>query len=154
MITGLSEPVLDEWEIPIEAIEFDQLLGEGCFGEVYLGSLSEEYISQALTSFFRQTDSRGFVAIKLLKRKPQSNLLTCTHALIATASSSEKNDFLKEIELMKKISRGKNQRVINMIGSVTIQEPMILITEFMMHGDLLSYLRACRKKVRSIPTSY
>ena len=67
--------------------------------------------------------------------------------LIATASSSEKNDFLKEIELMKKISVGKNSRVVNMLGSVTIQEPMLLVTEFVVHGDLLTFLRACRKKV-------
>lgn len=66
---------------------------------------------------------------------------------IASASRSEKNDFLKEIELMKKISQGRNPRVVNMIGAVTIQEPMVLVTEFVMHGDLLTYLRACRKKV-------
>ena len=48
---------------------------------------------------------------------------------------------------MKKISNGRNTRVVNMIGAVTIQEPMMLVTEFVMHGDLLNYLRACRKKV-------
>lgn len=55
---------------------------------------------------------------------------------------------------MKKISSGKNQRVVNMLGSVTIQEPMLLVTEFVVHGDLLTYLRASRKKVLSVTDCY
>ena len=65
-----------------------------------------------------------------------------------TASRCEKNDFLKEIELMKKISRNNNPHIVNMLGAVTLQEPMTLVTEFVVYGDLLSYLKACRKKVQ------
>ena len=67
---------------------------------------------------------------------------------LGTASSCEKNDFLKEIELMKKISRNNNPHIVNMLGAVTLQEPMMLVTEFVVYGDLLSYLKACRKKVQ------
>ena len=59
----------DEWEIPFDMIEFDHLLGEGCFGEVYLGRLKQEFTSTVLTAYFRQDNTNGFVAIKLLKRK-------------------------------------------------------------------------------------
>lgn len=49
---------------------------------------------------------------------------------------------------MKKIAEGKNTHVVNMLGAVTIQEPLCIITEFVEYGDLLNYLRANRKQVR------
>ena len=64
--------------------------------------------------------------------------------------ASEKANFLKEIEMMKQVSSGENalrQFVVNMMGCVTISEPMLLVLEFVSHGDLQSYLRAIRKKV-------
>ena len=66
------------------------------------------------------------------------------------ATSLEKSNFLKEIEMMKKVSGGDNELsmfVVNMVGCVTIREPMILLLEFMKHGNLLDYLRAMRNKV-------
>ena len=67
--------------------------------------------------------------------------------LTAHATGSEKRDFLEEIELMKRIAKGSNPHVVNMLGCVTLQEPLSLITEFVEHGDLLTYLCACRKQV-------
>ena len=64
-----------------------------------------------------------------------------------TASRKERKDFLDEIETMKKISDGFNPHIVNMVGCVTLQEPLCLITEFVPHGDLLDYLRNQRKKV-------
>lgn len=64
--------------------------------------------------------------------------------------SSEKANFYKEIEMMKKVSGGENglrRFVVNMVGCVTMQEPMLLILEFVSKGDLLSYLRSIRKQV-------
>ena len=64
-----------------------------------------------------------------------------------TASRKERADFLQEIEMMKKISEGYNNHIVNMVGCVTLQEPLCLITEFVPHGDLLDFLRTQRKKV-------
>ena len=47
---------------------------------------------------------------------------------------------------MKKIAKGNNPHVVNMLGAVTIQEPLCIITEFVEYGDLLKYLRASRKQ--------
>lgn len=69
------------------------------------------------------------------------------------ASGSEKRDFLEEIELMKRIAAGNNPHVVNMLGCVTLQEPLSLITEFVEHGDLLTYLCACRKQVSYFDTT-
>ena len=48
---------------------------------------------------------------------------------------------------MKKIAEGNNPHVVNMLGAVTIQEPLCIITEFVEYGDLLKYLRASRIQV-------
>ena len=51
---------------------------------------------------------------------------------------------------MKAISEGHNPNVIAMVGCVTLQEPLSLITEFVPYGDLLSFLRTNRKLVRNV----
>ena len=66
-----------------------------------------------------------------------------------TASNKERKDFWMEIDMMKKISEGYCNNIVNMVGCVTLQEPLCLITEFVPHGDLLDYLRNQRKKVGS-----
>ncbi len=64
------------------------------------------------------------------------------------ASLVEKNSFLKEIELMKRVSSGRCPYVVNTIGSCTLQEPLALVLEYMAYGDLLTYLRTSRQVVR------
>ena len=67
--------------------------------------------------------------------------------LSALSAGKEKADFLAEINMMKKIAEGYNTHIVNMVGCVTLQEPLCLITEFVPYGDLLSYLKYQRKKV-------
>ena len=83
----------------------------------------------------------------LLITQLYDNLLLSTIKFPDTASRKERADFLIEIEVMKRISEGFNPHIVNMVGCVTIQEPLCLITEFVPHGDLLDYLRKQRKKV-------
>ena len=64
-----------------------------------------------------------------------------------SAKGNERQDFLSEIEMMKKVAEAQNPHVVGLLGCVTIQEPLCLITEFVKYGDLLSYLRTNRKKV-------
>ena len=49
--------------------------------------------------------------------------------------------------MMKKVAEGKNPHVVSLLGCVTIKEPLMLITEFVKYGDLLSYLRTNRRMV-------
>ena len=63
----------------------------------------------------------------------------------------DKASFLKEIEMMKKVSGSYHDHqkfVVNMLGCVTVQEPMMLVLEYATHGDLLTYLRNSRDEVR------
>ena len=69
--------------------------------------------------------------------------------MIVTANGNERQDFLSEIEMMKKVAEGQNPHVVCLVGCVTIQEPLCLITEFVKYGDLLSYLRTNRRMVCS-----
>ena len=69
----------------------------------------------------------------------------------AFSAGKDKADFLAEINMMKKIAEGYNAHIVNMVGCVTLQEPLCLITEFVPFGDLLSYLKYQRKKVCIVP---
>ena len=67
--------------------------------------------------------------------------------ILGSSAGKEKADFLAEIDMMKKIAEGYNTHIVNMVGCVTLQEPICLITELVPYGDLLSYLKYQRKKV-------
>lgn len=64
-----------------------------------------------------------------------------------TTESSDKKCFLDEIELVKKIAERSNPYVVGLVGCVTLQEPMCLLTEFVPHGNLEVYLQAIKKMV-------
>ena len=72
----------------------------------------------------------------------------CTHTIkTVSAKGNERQDFLSEIEMMKKVAEGQNPHVVGLLGCVTIQEPLMLIIEFVKYGDLLSYLRTNQRMV-------
>ena len=73
--------------------------------------------------------------------------LACDFPHSASAKGNERQDFLSEIEMMKKVAEGQSPHVVCLLGCVTIQEPLCLITEFVKYGDLLSYLRTNRRIV-------
>jgi proto-oncogene tyrosine-protein kinase Ret len=61
------------------------------------------------------------------------------------ASPTQKDEFLKEIDLMKRVSLGKCPNIVNTIGCCTLQEPIALVMEYVPYGNLLGYLRTSRK---------
>ena len=64
------------------------------------------------------------------------------------ATPDQKKDFLDEINLMKAVGSHKN--IASLIGCCTKSSPNFLIVEFASQGDLLSYLKECRKKVKIV----
>ena len=61
-------------------------------------------------------------------------------------SKTQKEEFTLEIEQMKLLGSHKN--VVSMVGCCTIQEKMFLVIEYVPCGDLLTWLRRRRKRVR------
>ena len=74
-----------------------------------------------------------------------SALTISNFLLLARAIDTEEIDFLEEIDLMKSIGFHKN--IINIIGASTMMKPLFLVLEYMVHGDLLHYLRKKRTDV-------
>ncbi|XP_029651263.2 fibroblast growth factor receptor 3-like [Octopus sinensis] len=58
------------------------------------------------------------------------------------APLSYKEDFLAELDLMKKI--GKHPNIVAMIGACTLSEPIALIMEYLPYGNLHNFLQRCR----------
>ena len=55
--------------------------------------------------------------------------------------------------MMKKVSGTHHDHqmfVVNMLACVTVQEPMMLVLEYAINGDLLTYLRNSREEVRPL----
>ena len=73
-----------------------------------------------------------------------------TRTLIQTGSANEREvkNFLDEIAMMKKVSSGECCHVVQMVGCVSTALPLALVLEFVPFGDLLSYLRHWKQKVR------
>ncbi|KOC65570.1 Insulin-like peptide receptor [Habropoda laboriosa] len=108
---------LDKWEIPKDRVVINRKIGEGAFGTVYGG--------EALFP------DKGWlaVAVKMLK---------------VGSSTEEKLDFLSEVEVMK---RFEHKNIIRLLGVCIKNEPVLTVMEFMLYGDLKTYLLARRHLV-------
>lgn len=110
---------LDKWEIPRETVVINRKLGEGAFGTVYGGEAN--------------FSDKGWqaVAVKTLK---------------VGSSTNEKVDFLSEAEVMKRFD---HKNIVKLLGVVTKTEPVYTVMEFMLYGDLKTYLLARRHLVNN-----
>ena len=81
--------------------------------------------------------------------------LFCTHLSLLSpdnANEEDKKEFMDEVELMKKV--GKHQNVLSFFGCWTTTEPILLMVEYIAHGDLLHWLRHKRAQVSKIITNW
>ncbi|XP_070151049.1 uncharacterized protein [Polyergus mexicanus] len=108
---------LDVWEIPRDRVVINRKLGEGAFGTVYGGE-----------AFF---PDKGWLAVAVKTLKVGS-------------STDEKLDFLSEVEVMK---RFEHKNIIRLLGVCIKCEPVLTVMEFMLYGDLKTYLLARRHLV-------
>nr|XP_045615701.1 uncharacterized protein LOC123768923 isoform X1 [Procambarus clarkii]XP_045615702.1 uncharacterized protein LOC123768923 isoform X1 [Procambarus clarkii]XP_045615703.1 uncharacterized protein LOC123768923 isoform X1 [Procambarus clarkii]XP_045615704.1 uncharacterized protein LOC123768923 isoform X1 [Procambarus clarkii] len=109
---------LDEWELPREKVVINRTIGEGAFGTVYGGECQ-----------FGDTAPWMAVAVKTLK---------------VGSTVEEKLDFLGEAEMMKRFA---HKNIVQLLGLCTHQEPIYMVMEFMLYGDLKTYLLARRHLV-------
>ena len=55
---------------------------------------------------------------------------------------------MDEINVMKKVSDCNNPHILKMIGCVTSTHPMMVVLQFVPHGNLKDYLKAQRAVVK------
>lgn len=117
LLSPSSMSCLDKWEIPRELVVVNRKLGEGAFGTVYGGET--------------KIDEKGWVAVAVKTLKIGSTV-------------EEKLDFLSEAEVMKRLD---HKNIVKLIGVCTKSEPVYTVMEFMLYGDLKTYLLARRHLV-------
>ena len=72
----------------------------------------------------------------------------CMHT--EDAHGSDRENFFKEMKMMKMVSSSDNemkQFVVNMVGCITVKEPLLLVVEYVRHGDLQRFLRTIKRQV-------
>lgn len=113
-LSSMPVNTLDKWEVCKDRVVINRRLGEGAFGTVYGGEA--------------QIDENGWtaVAVKTLKKG---------------SSTEDRLDFLSEAEAMKRFD---HTNVIKLLGVCLQTEPIYTIMEFMLYGDLKTYLLARR----------
>ena len=67
--------------------------------------------------------------------------------MLDNATDERRREFLAEIELMKKV--GKHQNVLSFLGCWPTTKPLLLITEYVAHGDLRQWLIRKRSQVHN-----
>nr|XP_061801262.1 macrophage colony-stimulating factor 1 receptor 2-like [Nerophis lumbriciformis] len=102
-----------KWEFPRDKLRLGGVLGSGAFGKVV------EATAYGLGS---QDETR--VAVKMLK---------------PSAHSEEREALMCELKILSYL--GYHDNIVNLLGACTQGGPMLMITEYCFHGDLLNFLR-------------
>ncbi|XP_043926027.1 macrophage colony-stimulating factor 1 receptor-like [Protopterus annectens] len=107
-------PYNEKLEFPRSQLHLGKTLGAGAFGKVV-----------AATAYgLGKEDANTKVAVKMLK---------------PTAHSDEKEALMSELKIMSHL--GQHENIVNLLGACTYGGPILVITEYCCHGDLLNFLR-------------
>ncbi|XP_038627891.1 macrophage colony-stimulating factor 1 receptor isoform X2 [Tachyglossus aculeatus] len=107
-------PYNEKWEFPRNNLQFGKTLGAGAFGKVV----------EATAFGLGKEDAVLKVAVKMLK---------------STAHTDEKEALMSELKIMSHL--GHHENIVNLLGACTHGGPVLVITEYCCHGDLLNFLR-------------
>ncbi|KAK3921852.1 Tyrosine kinase receptor Cad96Ca [Frankliniella fusca] len=107
----------DRWEFPRRRLTVYDILGEGCFGQVWR--------CEAVN--IDGKEGKSTVAVKTLKKN---------------AGEKERTDLLQELAVMKTLEPHPN--VVRLLGCCTEEDPLFVIMEFVARGKLQSFLRSSR----------
>lgn len=116
---GIQSKQEDKWEFPRHRLKVFNILGEGCFGQVWKCEALDIDGKSGAT----------IVAVKTLKEN---------------ATERERLDLAQELRVMKNLDPHPN--VVRLLGCCTEREPMFVILEYVSGGKLQSFLRASREE--------
>ncbi|XP_037082621.1 insulin receptor-like isoform X2 [Pollicipes pollicipes] len=120
----------DDWEVDIEKVYFDRVIGKGSFGSVYDG-----------TALLRSRDSPD---------DTEQLYRVAIKTLLSDASMYDRQAFLSEASLMKGFNCYHVVRLMGIVSNMSaktadnIPRAPFVIMELMAKGDLKSYLRSMR----------
>ncbi|KAG7198915.1 hypothetical protein KM043_015732 [Ampulex compressa] len=117
--SGIQSKPENKWEFPRHRLKVFNILGEGCFGQVWKCEALDIDGKSGTT----------IVAVKTLKEN---------------ATERERLDLAQELKVMKNLDPHPN--VVRLLGCCTEREPMFVILEYVSGGKLQSFLRACREE--------
>uniref|UniRef100_A0A087YLN1 receptor protein-tyrosine kinase n=1 Tax=Poecilia formosa TaxID=48698 RepID=A0A087YLN1_POEFO len=107
-------PYNQKWEFPRDKLRLGGVLGSGAFGKVV-----------EATAYGLGTENKATrVAVKMLK---------------PSAHSEEREALMSELKILSHL--GYHDNIVNLLGACTQGGPMLMITEYCSHGDLLNFLR-------------
>ncbi|XP_040296672.1 macrophage colony-stimulating factor 1 receptor [Bufo bufo] len=107
-------PYNERWEFPRANLQFGKTIGAGAFGKVM----------EATAFGMGKDDSALKVAVKMLK---------------PSAHTDEKEALMSELKILSHL--GHHENIVNLLGACTSGGPILVITEYCQHGDLLNFLR-------------
>ncbi|XP_069619689.1 macrophage colony-stimulating factor 1 receptor [Ranitomeya imitator] len=107
-------PYNERWEFPRANLQFGKTIGAGAFGKVM----------EATAFGMGKDDSALRVAVKMLK---------------PSAHTDEKEALMSELKILSHL--GHHGNIVNLLGACTSGGPILVITEYCQHGDLLNFLR-------------
>ncbi|XP_030294083.1 macrophage colony-stimulating factor 1 receptor 2-like isoform X1 [Sparus aurata] len=103
-----------KWEFPRDKLRLGAVLGSGAFGKV---------VEATAYGLGKENDITR-VAVKMLK---------------PSALSVEREALMSELKILSHL--GYHDNIVNLLGACTQGGPMLMITEYCSHGDLLNFLR-------------
>ncbi|XP_066030697.1 fibroblast growth factor receptor homolog 1-like [Pocillopora verrucosa] len=110
---------VDEWEVAVNRVLLQDVIGRGAFGAVWRALLSSP-------------------------NGQPGNRTVAAKCFTPTAGEEGRICLMREIELGKLIGENVPPNIVKFMGCVTKEIHPILIMEYMPCGDLLGYLRKCR----------
>ncbi|KAK7137583.1 hypothetical protein R3I94_013286 [Phoxinus phoxinus] len=108
-------PYNEKWEFPRDKLKLGKTLGAGAFGKVV----------EATAYGLGKDDNVTRVAVKMLK---------------ASAHRDEREALMSELKILSHL--GQHKYIVNLLGACTHGGPVLVITEYCCHGDLLNFLRS------------
>ncbi|XP_058608751.1 tyrosine-protein kinase Fgr isoform X3 [Onychostoma macrolepis] len=155
-LADLSVKTKDVWEIPRESLQLIKKLGNGQFGEVWMGSNDGLccYLTKACPNATPQTMGLGRDAWEITRETLQLNRKLgqgcfgdvwmgmwngTTKVAVKTLKPGTMSPeaFLDEAQIMKRLRHDK----LVQLYAVVSEEPIYIITEFMSQGSLLDFLK-------------
>ncbi|XP_051729806.1 tyrosine-protein kinase Fgr isoform X4 [Ctenopharyngodon idella] len=155
-LADLSVKTKDVWEIPRESLQLIKKLGNGQFGEVWMGSNDGLccYLTKPCPNATPQTLGLGRDAWEIARETLQLNRKLgqgcfgdvwmgmwngTTKVAVKTLKPGTMSPeaFLDEAQIMKRLRHDK----LVQLYAVVSEEPIYIITEFMTQGSLLDFLK-------------